>query len=368
MQRPHTLFLLLFAALFTVACSEGPTPIGRGDSSSDAQSTSDSSATDVVAPADVTAMDAVSDAAISMSDGSANADAAANDGEASCGSSVMSPPYSDVMTNAEFTDPAMCTGCPEPFAELNELDTPMLPDTLTALSVSGTARGATQCAWYVSNSSCGHTGGSILTDPEGTGRFSTTIPVFCGTNVVRIVCRNDRGSRVIVRRLEGPRCSGRDLRLTLSWDMPGKDLELHLLRAPRALNSTTDDCTWFTCMGATGLEWGAAGDATDNPRKDIDNTGSFGPENIFLDRAPAGTYYVLIEHWSRSGDPSTADIDVIIRERSVARLRRTMFPRQWVWNVGTITFPEGRFTPVDTATDCNASWMSTSRGCDLPLP
>jgi hypothetical protein len=367
MARAHSLFLLLCAALFTVACSEGPTPIGRGDSSSDAQSTGDSSAMDVVAAPDVTPMDAVSDASSTMSDGAANVDAA-NDGEASCGSSVMSPPNSDVMTNAEFTDPVMCTGCPEPFAELDELDTPMLPDTLTALSVSGTARGATQCAWYAANSSCGHTGGSILTDPEGTGRFSTTIPVFCGTNIVRIVCRNDRGSRVIVRRLEGPRCLGRDLRLTLSWDMAGKDLELHLLRAPRALNSMTDDCTWFTCMGATGLEWGAAGDATDNPRKDIDNTGSFGPENIFLDRAPAGTYYVLIEHWGRSGDPSTADIDVIIRERSVARLRRTMFPRQWVWNVGTITFPEGRFTPVDTATDCNASWMRTSRGCDLPLP
>jgi hypothetical protein len=346
----------------------------RGDSSSDVQSTVDSSALDVVAPSDVSTMDAVMDAASSMGDGSpgtdglAGSDVSVNDGDASCGTSVMNPPYGDVVTNAEFTDPAMCLGCPEPFAELNELDSPMLADTVTALSVSGTARGATQCAWYVSNSSCGHTGGNILTDPEGTGRFSTTIPVFCGTNVVRIVCRNDRGTRVIVRRIEGPRCSGRDLRLTLSWDMAGKDLELHLLRAPGALNSMTDDCTWFTCMGPTGLEWGVAGDATDNPRKDIDNTGSFGPENIFLDRAPAGTYYVLVEHWGSTGEPSTADIDVIIRERSVARLRRTMFPRQWVWNVGTITFPEGRFTPVDMTIDCNGSWRRMSRGCDLALP
>jgi hypothetical protein len=61
-------------------------------------------------------------------------------------------------------------------------------------------------------------------------------------------------------------------------------------------------------------------------------------------------------------------VDILVRERSVARLRRTMFARQWVWNVGTITFPEGRFTPTDTQVDCNASWMSTSRGCDLPLP
>jgi uncharacterized protein YfaP (DUF2135 family) len=359
--------VVLMATLF--ACSEGPRPIVPGDSAADAQGRADVAAMDV-SIADVVAMDSVvADSGTSVEDGAGGSDAAVvGDGEAGCGTTVASPPYSDRVTNQEFTDPPMCTGCPEPFAELNELDVAMLPESSTSISVSGTSRGATQCEWFVSNSSCGHTGGSIATDFEGTGRFSATIPVFCGSNVVRLVCRNDRGARVIVRRLEGTRCTGRDLRLTLSWDEPGKDLELHLLRAPRALNSSTDDCTWFTCMAPTGLDWGVVGDGTDNPRKDIDNTGSFGPENIFLDRAAAGTYYVMVEHWSRSGDPSTADIDVIIRERSVARLRRTMFARQFVWNVGTITFPEGRFTPVDTTQDCNASWMSTSRGCDLPLP
>ncbi len=355
----------LFAVLF--ACSEGPTVAAR-DGGVDASTRGDANALDG-GPRDAAATDAAIDANQSSADSGEGSDASTlGDGEAGCATTVASPPYSDRVTNAEFTDPAVCAGCPDPFSELNELDRPNLPESSTSIGVSGTARGATQCEWFVSNSSCGHTGGSILTDPEGTGRFSTTIPVFCGTNVVRIVCRNDRGSRVIVRRLEGTRCAGRDLRVTLSWDMPGKDLELHLLRAPRALNSMTDDCTWFTCMSPTGLEWGVVGDATDNPRKDIDNTSSFGPENIFLDRAPAGTYFVMVEHWSRSGDPSTADLDVIIRERSVARLRQTMFPRQWVWNVGTITFPEGRFTPTNTTQDCNASWMSSSRGCDLPLP
>lgn len=347
------------------ACSDNPTPFAPTDARSDASASMDVLDRDVAAT-DSASMDAVNDTGIST-DAAPVADASA-DGEAGCGTAVGAPPYSDRVTNQEFTDPPTCPGCPDPFAELQEIDGPNLPENSTSITVTGTARGATSCEWFVSNSSCGHTGGSIQTDPEGGGRFTSTIPVFCGPNVVRIVCRNDRGARVIVRRLEGTRCSGRDLRLTLSWDEPGKDLELHLLRAPRSLNSMTDDCTWFTCMATTGLEWGAVGDDTDNPRKDIDNTGSFGPENIYLDRAAAGTYYVLVEHWSTSGEPSTADVDVIIRERSVARLRQTMFARQRVWNVGTITFPEGRFTPTDTTQDCTASWRLSSRGCDLPLP
>jgi uncharacterized protein YfaP (DUF2135 family) len=295
-------------------------------------------------------------------------DTGVGDGGPNCGMQVGAPPYMDHTNNEEFTDPPMCAGCPDPFTDLGELDVAALPANSTSLAITGASRGATECRWYVSNSSCGNTSGLIPVDPEGTGRFATTIPVFCGTNVVRLVCRNDRGTRVYVRRLQGTTCDGRDLRVTLSWDEPGKDLELHLLRAPRSLNSSTEDCTWFTCMGASGLEWGVAGDSADNPRKDIDNTGSFGPENIFLDRAPAGTYHVVVEHWSRSGDPSATDVDIIIRERSVARLHRDNFVRQTVWYVGTVTFPEGRFTPVNTLTDCTASWMLMSRGCDLPLP
>ncbi len=354
----------LAITLALLGCS-GENGLGT-DAGRDAQSVMDT----VVVPMDGQGFDVPNGLDVpSMSvDANDNDTPSVTDGGPGCGMQIGAPPYPDRMMNEEFTDPPMCASCPDPFTDLAELDGPRLPPAATSLSITGASRGATECRWYVSNSSCGNTSGSIPVDPEGTGRFSTTIPVFCGTNIVRIVCRNDRGSRVIVRRLEGTQCDGNDLRVTLSWDLPGKDLELHLLRAPRALNSMTDDCTWFTCMSPTGLEWGMPGDMTDNPRKDIDNTGSFGPENIFLDRAPAGTYHILVEHWSRSGDPSSTDVDIIIRERSVARLHRDNFLRQGVWYLGTVTFPEGRFTPVNSLTDCTASWMLMSRGCDLPLP
>jgi hypothetical protein len=113
--------------------------------------------------------------------------------------------------------------------------------------------------------------------------------------------------------------------------------------------ASVDPCTWFTCMGAGGLDWGVAGDPSDNPTKDIDNVGALGPENVFLDRAPAGTYHVVVEYWG-SGLPSTSDVDVTIRERTVARVRREGLPVHSVWYVGTVTFPEGTFARVDTLT------------------
>ncbi|MDP3274298.1 MAG: hypothetical protein Q8Q09_03830 [Deltaproteobacteria bacterium] len=371
MRTKSGLAALLAAAFACVSagCSEGPRPLAdasadvRMDSGIDARVDDGAAADGREGEDSATSPDATSVDALGREDSGDGGDSGPM-----CAMPVGAPPYADRMNNEEFTDPPTCAGCPQPFTDLAELDGPTLPANATSLTITGASRGATECHWYVSNASCGNTGGMIPVDVEGTGRFSTTVPVFCGANVVRLVCRNDRGTRVLVRRLQGTECSGRDLRVTLSWDEPGKDLELHLLRAPRALNSTTDDCTWFTCMSPTGLEWGSPGDTADNPRKDIDNTSSFGPENIFLDRAAPGTYHVVVEHWSLAGDPSAADVDIIVRERTVARLHRDNFVRQTVWYVGTITFPEGRFVAANTLTDCTASWMRTSRGCDLPLP
>lgn len=289
-------------------------------------------------------------------------------GDAGC-MTVGTVPYASHTMAEEFTDPPACTGCPRTFTGTGSLGVTTLPPGATTLRVEGVSPGAHRCEWYVLGGSCGVTHGIAAVDPDGAGTFSTTVPVFCGTNVVQVVCSNDAGSRVLVRRIEGTQCmgAGRDLRVTLSWDDLARDMELHLLRARGALNDPMNDCTWFTCMGSAGLDWGVIGDTHDNPTKDIDNTGTLGPENVFLERAPAGTYHVMVEYWG-SGTPSTSDVDVTIRERTVARLRHTMIPVHAVWYVGTVTYPSGAFTPVDSITPCAASWMSTTRGCDLALP
>jgi hypothetical protein len=273
-------------------------------------------------------------------------------------------PYADSSDNAEFTDPPDCADCPGAFTGVEELDAALPPDA-TSLAVSGTAPGATSCEWYVIGGACGVTYGAAATDPDGGGAFQVTFPVFCGTNVVRIVCHNAAGARVLVRRVAGTECEGRDLRLTLSWDDQGTDMELHLIRPGGTINSETDDCTWFTCIPPKDLPWGP--DVASHPRKDVDNVSTYGPENIYLDEAAPGIYHVLVEFWG-GGAPSDNAVDVTIREVTVAHRTQTGLPVHFVWYVGTVEFPSGLFTPIDQLTDCTQSWRATTMGCDLPLP
>lgn len=281
---------------------------------------------------------------------------------------MSTDPYPDHTVNEEFTDPPTCTGCPGMFTGVSSLDVGMVPAGATTIDVSGAADSSSSCEWWVVGGSCGVTHGSLPVDPDGTGAFSARLPVFCGTNVIRIVCQNAAGRRVLVRRLEGTPCSGRDLRLTIGWDALGDDWELHLIRPGGTINSTTDDCTWFTCMGTDGLEWGVAGVTTDNPHKDVDDIDAFGPENIYLESAPAGTYDVFIEHWGDAGSPSTGTLDVAIHEATVAHLDKTMFATHHVWHAGQVTFPAGTWTTLDTDIDCSGAWRATTMGCDMTLP
>jgi hypothetical protein len=296
-------------------------------------------------------------------------DAAVGDADAGdafeCGTPPTTIPSADRNTNSEFTDPPTCTGCPGAFSGLAALNTPLAANA-TTVTLEGTSTVATSCEWYVVGGSCGVTHGTLLTDPDGGGNFQSTIPVFCGTNIVRVVCSNSAGHRVYVRQLQGTQCegTGRDLRLTLTWDNLGTDMELHLVRDGGHINTEPDDCTWFTCVSRQPM-WGP--DTANNPRKDVDNTSYYGPENIYLDRAVAGTYHVLVEYWG-GGTPSTNEIDVTIRERTVAHLTRPMLPVHAVWYVGTVSFPGGTFTPVDTITACASNWRLHTMGCDLPLP
>lgn len=285
--------------------------------------------------------------------------------DADCMPATGAVPYMDHVVSEEFTDPPACPDCPGAFTGVESLNVAALPADATTVTISGTAPGANVCEWYVIGGACGVTHGVAgVNTPDKFDSFAAVLPVFCGNNVIRIVCSNDAGKRVLVRRLMGTECpeEGRDLRLTLTWDDQGNDMELHLIREGGHINSTTDDCTWFTCMPE--LTWGS--DATQHPHKDIDNTGTRGPENIFLEHAPAGVYNILIEYWS-TGMPSTNNVDITIREATVARMVRVLTLHQ-VWHVGTVTFPAGTFAPVDTITDCAANWRMTTMGCDLPLP
>jgi hypothetical protein len=111
--------------------------------------------------------------------------------------------------------------------------------------------------------------------------------------------------------------------------------------------------------------WGVTGDASDNPRKDVDNTGNFGPENIFYANPEAGTYTVMVEHWG-SG---TADADGQVTINLIGEAPRvvdiTDLASHHVFNAGKITWPSKAVTLSGAHHDCSANW---SGGCRDAIP
>ncbi len=101
-----------------------------------------------------------------------------------------------------------------------------------------------------------------------------------------------------------------------------------------------------------------------NPRKDVDNTGAYGPENIYYSAPEDGTYTVLVEHWG-AGTPDS-DGQVVFNVAGVTTLATVEnLPSHSVWTVGTIAWPSGEVTTAHSKYDCAADW---SGGCRAELP
>lgn len=165
-------------------------------------------------------------------------------------------------------------------------------------------------------------------------------------------------------------CGGGDLQITVTWDNLGQDLELHLIRPGGHINdeATKTDCTWTTCLGTNHPDWGTLGVSSDDPRKDVDNQGPYGPENIYLNAPETGRYAILVEHWG-NGQPCTADVFVRYQGAVVYHGTITNFAAHTVWDVGRMDFPNGTFSLAPSPTiDCRSNWRLTTQGCDLTLP
>ena len=297
-------------------------------------------------------------------------------GSASPTAAGSTPPTSDVAISG-LTDPlpdatqpgvVTCAGCPT-VAGIDDLEPAVGSETTFAFT--GEVSGATgEGVFYVVNAEGQSLGGAIPI--EETGLFGVTVPLFCGPQTVKLAWHNDSGTAGVVLTPSTSACTAYALRVTLTWGELGDDFELHLVREGGTINDRTDngsisnDCTWTTCIGASP-DWGVIGDPSDDPVKDIDDTGSYGPENIILTGPEAITYTVLVEHWD-NGDPG-ADGEVIINVEGggVVAVPITDLAPLWVMTVATIEFPSGTITPIAEQYDCKAEW-GLNGGCGAALP
>jgi uncharacterized protein YfaP (DUF2135 family) len=191
---------------------------------------------------------------------------------------------------------------------------------------------------------------------------------------VKQVWSNAQGSCALIEQItrtgdDGGACGVPDLQVSLAWDALGLDWELHLIRQGGRINDNTGktDCTWTTCI-SSHPDWGVQGDPYDDPSKDVDDTSTYGPENIFLNRPEAITYTVMVEHWGAGQPQSSGTVTLNLKGQPPMVIAKNGLVSHHVWKVATIAYSQGGtavVTPFQDDIDCTGSW---SGGCTLAIP
>jgi len=180
-----------------------------------------------------------------------------------------------------------------------------------------------------------------------------------------------------------------DMRIKLTWNMDGTDVDLHLIK-PGGSFGTLGDCYWNNMYP----DWDGDGEYydptdpsnndTNDPYLDIDNMDGYGPEHITIYSPPAGTYSVVVHYWNDSGHgPSDATVTVTLHEGTTNEIVETFGPHTlsqsggWetgeTWEATTVTMPQGTFSSVAQSTFRSTEAMPekeppTSKGMIMTAP
>lgn len=146
----------------------------------------------------------------------------------------------------------------------------------------------------------------------------------------------------------------RDLRVTLSWDQPDSDLDLHLTRPNFALNAGYFNQDFDCFYGSPEPDWGTPGVESDNPLLALDVETGNGPEEITLPSPQdAGLYTVFVHVFNQHGaPPSIATVSISVDGTLVAEEVSSipLAATDTVWRVGTLSWPEKTWTLTDQFT------------------
>ncbi len=167
---------------------------------------------------------------------------------------------------------------------------------------------------------------------DGSGNFSSTIPLFNGENVITVKFKKTDGtfcSKTITVTADFSTASDELIHITATWNAD-TDMDLHFVKpSGDYLNqggSSATDCNYGNCTG-TGADWGTTGDDSDNPVLDIDDCvgGSCSngrTENIVMAKVnEAGAYTVYMDAFAdQAATPVNVTVTVFIRGSQVGQV------------------------------------------------
>ncbi len=133
--------------------------------------------------------------------------------------------------------------------------------------------------------------------------------------------------------------AGEDVRVVLTWDRPGTDLDLHVVSPGAALGSL-GDCFFDN----PNPDWAPPG-----PDGDPAFTADGAEESVAV-TAPAGGVYTLqvnVVAASPEG-PTGATLEVFLGDVQIAVYPATIPVSAETWDVATLSWPEGLLTRLDT--------------------
>ncbi|MGB6872898.1 MAG: FecR domain-containing protein [Dehalococcoidia bacterium] len=215
-----------------------------------------------------------------------------------------------------------------------EITSPEDGDTITSrtITVNGTVSDLTVTEATIDINGAFHT---IAVD---NGSFSSDENVSSGVNAITVTATNGVviASDMVTITVDIPTYG---IRVELTWDTSGTDLDAHLIRPSGQYWAIPDDCYWLN----KNPDWGLREVTEDNPSLDQDDLDGYGPENITLEQPyEQGIYQYKVHYWSDQGyGPSMATVTVWINDVKVAEYSKEMSNDE-VWNCVSIEWPSGQ--------------------------
>jgi len=196
--------------------------------------------------------------------------------------------------------------------------------------------------------------GSAAGPPTETAANSVQFtPDIAGTYHVRVIAFDNDGqtgectTTVLALATEG-------LRVELFWDS-APDMDLHLLSPQATYWFSNLDCYFGNCVGRNGLTWYSASAA--NPHLDLDDTTSYGPENINIDAPEPGVYRVGVHAWQ--GHSYSVNVRVYCGGSTtvpMAEFGPVELPYGYLWRVADVNI---------TATGCSLTPLDINGGPNI---